>query len=349
MKMQTLKVSTCDKKLSRQKKRPAFTLVELLVVIAIIGVLVGLVLPAVQSAREASRRAHCSNNVRQLSLAASNYVSTYDCFPLGRNQSGEDVWSAHARLLPYMEEAATFKRINFNTTPGNAANAQVCQTVVNTFLCPSDNNRMNFADPANDNQYPWAKNNYRGNAGNDTGEWVSATNQEQNNGIFLTAVQVRLCQITDGLSCTALFSEGVLGDVDDTNIETPGDWFRVELTNKTSAQVYQACLTVTPVSGAGSQFSRAGRNWVRGNYVTTRYNHIMPPNTLSAVRCSSGNVKSDQINDNGGATTASSRHPGGVNLSMADASVHFVSNDIDISVWQAIGSRNGGETVAFDW
>jgi prepilin-type N-terminal cleavage/methylation domain-containing protein/prepilin-type processing-associated H-X9-DG protein len=332
-------------------RRPlhGFTLVELLVVIAIIGVLTGLLLPAVQSARESARRTQCGNNLRQMSLAAANFVSTHDAFPLGRDQPGEDVWSAQARLLPFLEETPAFKQINFSKVPSDPVHAQVCATVIKTFLCPSDMNRMNFQDAANDNQYPWAKNNYRGNAGSDTGEWVAATNQEQNNGIFLTAMPVRLSSITDGASHTALFSEIVLGDADDGHIESPSDWFRVEKTNQTAQQVYSACLTVTPETGSGVQFSRAGRNWVRGNFVTTRYNHIMPPNTLSCVRCASGNVNANTINDNGGATTASSRHPGGVNLSMADASVHFASDSVDINVWWAIGSRNGGETVSMDW
>jgi len=332
-----------------RKSRPAgFTLVELLVVVSIIGILSGLLVPAVQSAREAARRTECSNNLRQLGIATMNFVSTNDCFPLGRDKPGEDVWSAHARLLPYMEETPTFQQIDFSQPPGNARHAQVCQTVVKTFLCPADRNRMNFQDQGNNNQYPWAKNNYRGNAGNDTGEW-NATTGEQNNGIFVTAIPVRLCQVTDGISHTAMFAEAIMGDADDNHIETPGDWFRVPLTDETALQVYTACQKVTPAAGTGAQFSRSGRNWVRGNFVTTRYNHIMPPNTWSCVRCAAGNVGADQINDNGGATTASSRHPGGVNLATADAAVHFVSNTIDIKVWQALGSRDGGELVSLDW
>jgi prepilin-type N-terminal cleavage/methylation domain-containing protein/prepilin-type processing-associated H-X9-DG protein len=330
--------------------RPAgFTIVELLVVVAIIGVLAGLLLPAIQSARETGRRMQCGNNLRQLALAAANFVAAHDAFPLGRDKPGEDVWSAHARLLPYLEETSTFDHIDFSKPPGDSSHAQVCATVVKTFLCPSDSNRMNVADPANGNQYPWEKNNYRGNAGSDSGEWNATTGQEQNNGIFLTALPVTLPSISDGTSHTALLSEGVLGDADDDHVESPGDWFRVAKTNQTARQVYDACLAVTPAGGAGTQFSRAGRNWVRGNFVTTRYNHIMPPNTVSAARCALGNVNAGTINDNGGATTASSRHPGGVNLALADASVHFAANEVDISVWWALGSRDGGETMSIDW
>ena len=132
---------------------------------------------------------------------------------------------------------------------------------------------------------------------------------------------MRLEQVTDGTSHTALFSEAVLGDGDDNHIETPGDWFRIDTTNTTSAQVYAACTSLTPETGDSNQFSRSGRNWVNGNYIVTRYNHIMTPNLRSCARCapSTGDLGT-AANNQGGATTASSRHPGGVNLVMADAS-----------------------------
>jgi len=333
----------------RSRQAAGFTLVELLVVVAILGVLIGLLLPAIQAARESARRSQCSSNLRQLGLATVNFASTNDAFPLARQQPGEDQWSAHARVLAYMEETATFKHIDFSKPVSDPSYATICQTVIATFLCPSDRNRMNYQDAGNKNQFPWAKNNYRGNAGSDTGAWDATKNVEQSNGIFVTRTPVRLNQITDGTSHTALFSEAVLGDGDDGNVEVPGDWFRVPLANQTAQQVYNACQNAPLTTGTGLQFSRSGRNWVRGNFVTTRYNHIMPPNTRSCTRCAAGNVGADQINDNGGATTASSRHPGGVNLATADASIQFISNNIDVNVWWALGSRNGGEVVTMDW
>jgi hypothetical protein len=95
---------------------------------------------------------------------------------------------------------------------------------------------------------------------------------------------------------------------------------------------------------ANSQFSKSGRNWVRGNYVSARYNHIMPPNERSCGR-SDGGLSAGDVNENGGATTASSRHPGGVDLTCADGSGRFANDDIDLKIWQAWGSRNGGEVV----
>ena len=153
---------------------------------------------------------------------------------------------------------------------------------------------------------------------------------EQNNGIFVTNCPVGVQQVTDGMSHTVLFSEAMLGDGDDTHVEAPTDWFRIDTTNTTSAEVVSACTSLTPVAGAGNQFSRSGRNWVNGNYVVTRYNHVLPPNSRSCARCAKGTTDlTTSANNQGGATTASSRHPGGVNLVLADGSTQFVSSGVD--------------------
>jgi hypothetical protein len=203
---------------------------------------------------------------------------------------------------------------------------------------------------AGDGQFGWGKNNYKGNGGSDTGQWFANTNTEQNNGIFVTNHPVRLTEVTDGTAHTALFSEAVLGDGDDNHAETPGDWFRIDTTNKTASQVYAACTALTPQTGASDQFSRSGRNWVNGNYVVTRYNHVLTPNLRSCARCAAGTGDlGTSANNQGGATTASSRHTGGVNIVSADGSTQFVSSDVDPKVWSALGSRNGGELVAWPW
>jgi prepilin-type processing-associated H-X9-DG protein len=110
--------------------------------------------------------------------------------------------------------------------------------------------------------------------------------------------------------------------------------------------VYTACLAVNPytMNTKQSQFSKSGRNWVRGNYVTTRYNHIMPPNERSCSRKDGGASLGVSVNDNGGATTASSRHSGGVNLARVDGSIQFVADNIHLDAWRALGSRDGGES-----
>src|SRR5437660_1323471 len=119
------------------RRRSGFTLIELLVVIAIIAVLVALLLPAVQQAREASRRASCKNNLKQLGLALHNYESSYTCFPSAKNATNS--FSAHARLLPFLEQTNLFNTINFNVTGGkDPLNAVPWGITVAGFRCPSD-------------------------------------------------------------------------------------------------------------------------------------------------------------------------------------------------------------------
>jgi prepilin-type processing-associated H-X9-DG protein len=217
------------------------------------------------------------------------------------------------------------------------------------FRCPSDRNQLDFDDPNGWNQYPWGKINYKACSGNDIGSMSS--NVERNNGVFITNKRIKMSELTDGTSYTAVFAEAVLGDGDDEKISIPGDWFSAGGSAPANTQAaYTACVGAKPATGS-SQYSRQGRNWVAGNYIPGRYNHIMPPNTHSCFFASgSGNDPvGSGINEKGCATTASSRHPGGVNLVMADGSTHFAPNAVDYKVWWAIGSRNGKETVSADW
>jgi len=126
-------------------RRAGFTLIELLVVIAIIGVLVGLLLPAVQQAREAARRVSCNNNLKQIGIALHNYNDTYKNFPPhGIGHQTNRAWAWGALLLPFMEEVSTFESLNIDTSnpdstdPSDAANANAIRTVINGYICPSD-------------------------------------------------------------------------------------------------------------------------------------------------------------------------------------------------------------------
>jgi prepilin-type N-terminal cleavage/methylation domain-containing protein/prepilin-type processing-associated H-X9-DG protein len=355
--LQIAKRAVCKSTDSRpQPLRPAFTLVELLVVIAIIGILVALLLPAIQSAREAGRRATCLNHLRQLSVAALNYESTHKKFPPGRLKPR--AWSQLIRMLPYLEESSVYGQINFDET---IAGQSLTKEHLTVFLCPSDaEDRLQELGDA-EAQFDWGRNNYRGNAGGGVGmmylpagvsgvaneiELADFSTKQPQNGIFVTNKSVKMSEISDGTSHTALFSEAVRGDAEDTRVEVPGDWFKISTAGVTPAQVYTECaaLNVWSMNKANQQFSKSGRNWVRGNYVCARYNHIMPPNERSCAR-SSGGVNANDVNDEGGATTASSRHSGGVNITFADGSGRFATSDIELRIWQALGSRNGAEVV----
>jgi prepilin-type N-terminal cleavage/methylation domain-containing protein len=343
-----------------------FTLVELLVVIAIIGVLVALLLPAIQAAREAARRTQCTNNLRQISVAALNYESARHAFPLGRQKGidsdGKDIshWGHTALILPYVEAAESYDLVDFDDRSIKTSDTPVRLHKFSFFMCPSDyEDRMNTTTCTVGNWWRDAgRTNYRGNGGSDPGvayEVPAATGppakdfRENNNGIYITNRAVSLKQVTDGSSHTALYCELVLGDGDRQVTEIPGDWLYISGTSQSAKDVYGACVGITNASFyTGSvQYPCSGRNWVNGDYGTTRYNHVMPPNTLSCSQSSGGaNLTANEVNDDGSATTASSRHSGGVNMSCADGSTHFVSDDIDRFVWSALGSRNGEDSAS---
>lgn len=314
--------------------RRAFTLIELLVVIAIIAVLISLLLPAIQQAREAARRAQCNNNIRQIGLACHNYVDTYGSFPTGQSSLaqailGNENWSVHAYLLPFIEYQEVYEQCNFSLTAGHESQFTARSNSIKTFLCPSDFGASSLVDPANEHA---GRNNYRASMGAD---WVP---NELNNGMFIQLKLIKPEEVTDGLSKTALFSEKLIGDGDDGVVTRESDNFRLG-PQPDAATFYQKCLEYEIAGKTGTeQFSLHGRRWDNGQLNTTRYNHVMTPNGLSCGRNNGANA--------GGAITASSRHSGGVHLLTADGSSRFVSDSIDVQVWWAIGTRAGGEVAA---
>ncbi len=320
------------------RKRDAVTLVELLVVIAIIGILVALLLPAVQMAREAARKVACTNHVRQLAIATMSYESAKSSFPPTLYE-GTD-WSPHARLLPYLEEVAVGAQVSARIANAESSTEEL-NIGISIFVCPSDNVVFNAPNSP-------GVNSYRANGGNGIGEFDLRDPMEENNGMFVAGKMVRARNVSGGLSKVALFAEMRLGDDDPAKLTDPGDWFRILGADPTTDNVFVSCANLQTNSRFTNpmfQSSISGRNWIRGHYTTTRYNHVMPPNSRSCVR-TSGRVDLEEQHDQttgagGTATTASSHHAGGVNVAFGDASVRFTSEEIDIGLWRDIGSRDG--------
>ncbi|MGO8750531.1 MAG: DUF1559 domain-containing protein [Thermoguttaceae bacterium] len=354
--------------------RTGVTLIELLVVVAILSVLMAILIPAVQSARESSRRIACCNNLKQLGLAAQGFHAAFHAFPPARDPHilTGDQWGLFPSMLPYFERTITFDDLDMNVPIDDPSNQSVVNKPVSLLRCPSDSDVLTTS--ANANAFAsWQHNNYKGNAGNDTGAatvrkqlgWsgtlVSAL-VEQNNGVFVTGKTVGYDDILDGTSTTALFAEAVLGDADNGTISIPGDWFAVTVTGTgtggaiTRTDVYNAAQGVTRLttaaspaqySGDNNQFSYSGNSYLPGNVVASRYNHIEPPNACSILAGDAPRADFGAALDLGPtATTASSPHPQGLNLAMADGAVHFVNDDIEINVWWALGSISGHEESA---
>jgi prepilin-type N-terminal cleavage/methylation domain-containing protein/prepilin-type processing-associated H-X9-DG protein len=343
-------------------RRPlaGFTLVELLVVIAIIGVLVALLLPAIQAAREAARRSQCSNNLKQLGLGCLNYESAKRELPVGRRQGPKSAnpsdgyfiqWGHLSWILPNMEGGNAYNLIDYNV----ATDVSPAKFVkFDFFTCPTDpEDRMNNDVCGNSNKWIDAgRTSYFGNGGSMPGETPPADKQtqipyvENNNGVFVTNIAIELRRVTDGTSHTALYAERVKGDGDRETVESTSDWLKIGGTEQDAVAVATACANLTPstMTGNSRQYCCGGRNWVHGDYGTSRYNHVMPPNSRSCSQAT-GNMTAIPVNEEGGATTASSNHNGGVNVAFADGSTHFVADGVDPLVWRAAGSRDGGETL----
>jgi prepilin-type N-terminal cleavage/methylation domain-containing protein/prepilin-type processing-associated H-X9-DG protein len=333
-----------------------FTLVELLVTLGVIALLMALLLPAVQSAREAARQARCMNNLHQIGLALHGYESDFQCYPLSftnvriADSRSPDItireyygmFSIHVRLLPYLELRPVYDSVNFavGTEPiGNfglppgprslslaAINATAINCSVDTFVCPSDGGPFGTKG-----------NNYRGNVGVGPCASTWAECRDSGNGLFLEIEVTRPSYVVDGLSHTAAFSERLRGSGVAGQAVPERDFWALSVSIDTADELLIGCQIAARPGTA--TYALAGNHWFWAGRDRTLYTHTQEPN---------GRVPDCILtNANGppGMATARSWHIGGVNVLMGDGSVRFALEGIAPSVWRGLGTRNGGEIV----
>jgi prepilin-type N-terminal cleavage/methylation domain-containing protein len=345
---------------SRSWKTRGFTLIELLVVIAIIAILIALLLPAVQQAREAARRTQCKNNLKQFGLALHNYHDTYGQFPRmvqgpsveGNDGAGWRSYSAHAMLLPYMEQANLYSVLSDAIQQNrraccdgaNAADTNAPWLLdgkkLTAFLCPSDSPPSNLQ----------AWNNYAVCQGSNKG-WAIAGNAQ--NGMFNRTEIVNISGISDGTSNTIAVAEiittdqgGAPGSVTDLarvrdgngvagGNATPDSY--PTLTKATVDAYGTACAAIAAING-----NRVGERWFRGQPGRTAFNTLLTPNSKfpnCTFHCGGCNY------DGRGLHGARSKHTGGVQALLGDGAVRFLSENIDWETYQRLGARNDGLVV----
>lgn len=327
--------------------RRGMTLIELLVVIAIIGVLIGLLLPAVMGAREAMRRTQCTNNLKQLALAAHHYTDAHGCLPMGspiwsfRDWGVFDNHSLWIALLPCYDQQPLYNSVNFDLCIYTYDNVTVQNSGLSVLQCPSDSSISErqplpywVLDIPEGESKP-GKSSYAGCAG----VWYTRTLDPgplaQDNGAFGVNSAIRFADVTDGTSSTLLLGERAHGRL---RPDEARDWHW----------------------------------WYDGYYGDTLFWTLYPMNPFSKIQTNSANYSTP----NAYIVAAGSMHPGGANFAFADGSVRFIKETIQtmsphdpedgmpdgislgqdglyyqtkpFAVWQAISTRSGGEIVGAD-
>jgi prepilin-type N-terminal cleavage/methylation domain-containing protein/prepilin-type processing-associated H-X9-DG protein len=332
-------------------RRRGFTLIELLVVIAIIGILIGLLLPAVQKIRETAARMQCTNNLKQIGLALHNYHDTNKGFPPGYVDGNtnpnltpdNDVgpgWGWAALLLPYIEQQNVYNQINFSVTVGMGSNAAISQYTVKIYLCPSDPYQLPF--PVYDSSFSTpittlARGNYvgcngweecfNGAGGNPQGgsgtDGLAGNYGQGGVGLFWRNSKTTFASVTDGLSNTVVVGER-------SGNHSPSTWTGAVPGGRCPAwMAAQPPAINSPPPGPAYDNADWGEAFV-------------------LAHCNATHLPSADYPIYDPDTFYSMHTPQGANFLFGDGSVHFLGASINPQVYQALGTISGGE-ISNDW
>jgi prepilin-type N-terminal cleavage/methylation domain-containing protein/prepilin-type processing-associated H-X9-DG protein len=325
-----------------------FTLIELLVVIAIIAILISLLLPAVQQAREAARRTQCKNNLKQIGLALHNYLDVHRGFPpafvsdvsTGVNTPGGE-WSPHARILPFLEQANLYNLADLGLAYDDPANGTIASQRIATFMCPSEP-----LDQVRTDSGTGLPIHYPVNYGYNAGTWNvwDNTTRTPGNGSFATNFSFKMRDFRDGTSNTLCFSE--------VKAYTP---YNRDGDNGTSTIPGTAAEVDALVALGGSNKSNSGHTeGVDGRVHQTGFTTTLVPNSFVTVPAGDASRGGDYTScredkncttSTFAAVTSRSYHTGAVNALMMDGSVHSISENIDLGTWRDLGQRNDGNVI----
>lgn len=365
-----LRFETNQAPLLNERMKRAFTLIESLVAIGVMCLLVAIILPSVQAARESARRARCMANFAQIGQAVQNYANWNGYFPPGSIHWSSKLesngtlprvavqFSMFTRILPQIERNSLYDSINFSNSivPPDAfgseiglwiesrANETAYTTKMDILLCPSDS----ASHPAFS-----AGTNLRSNDG--TNPLFNPYDFSRLSGpsgpVYLHAGSLApsrnstsVASVTDGLSQTALLSEKLRSRANSGDRQIPSrfdpkrDFIgKIEILGTRSAdEIIEVC--VDPAIRPLHHLSISGHNWMIGTLIFATYNHLALPNSPFA----------DCVSGVHGLSSSRSAHPGGVNVGLADGSVRFIRNGVSLEVWRALGTKAGGEVISLE-